>query len=239
MKENVRKALVLGGTGAVGSAVVRALSAASVATHFTYHQNEEKARALAEETGAVPHRIDLVEKNAVGSLAEALHQNGNAPDVVVHAAGVVRAARVDLATDEDWDVTMAVHARAAFQVCRDFGKQMAERGRGDIVLVSALDRTQSLPIPTTFAASQGTVSALAMAAGKDLGSRGVRVNVVALGLLDAGIGKELDPKLVADYKTLSALRRLGTAEEAARTIRFLALENTYLNGKVLSVNGGI
>ena len=96
-----------------------------------------------------------------------------------------------------------------------------------------------MPIPATFAASQGLVAALAMAAGKDLGSRGVRVNVVALGLLDAGMGRRSNPKLVADYKNLSALRRLGTPEEAARTIAWVALQNTYSNGKVLSVNGGI
>ena len=239
MSEPKRRALVLGGTGAVGSAVMRALSAAAIPLHFTYHENEEKARTLAEETGAAAHRVDLRDVSALPALASALEQRGEAPDVVVHCAGALRVSSLDAATDEDWEATMTIHGRAAFQVCRDFGKRMAARGRGDIVLVSALDRTQSLPIPATFAASQGLVAALAMAAGKDLGSRGVRVNVVALGLLDAGIGTALDPKLVADYKNLSALRRLGTPEEAARTIAWVALQNTYSNGKVLSVNGGI
>lgn len=239
MNGHGRKALVIGGTGAVGSAVVRELSRAAIPVHFTYHQNEEKAKALQAETSAVGRHLDLLKQNAIQSLAQALRNEDASPDIVVFCAGVVRPARIDEASDEDWEATMAIHGRAAFHVCRDFGKQMAERGRGEIVLISALDRTQSLPIPATFAASQGLVSALVMAAGKDLGVRGVRVNAVALGLLDAGIGKQLDPKLIADYKSLSALRRLGTAEEAARTIAWVALQNTYLNGKVVSANGGI
>lgn len=239
MNGHGRRALVLGGTGAVGSAVVRELSRAAIPVHFTYHQNEEKAKALQAETSAMGRHLDLTKPNAISSLAEALLHEGASPDIVVFCAGVVRPARIDQATDEDWETTMAIHGRAAFQVCRDFGKQMAERGRGELLLVTALDRTQSLPIPATFAASQGLVSALVMAAGKDLGPRGVRVNAIALGLLDAGIGRELDPKLITDYKSLSALRRLGTPEEAARTIGWLALQNTYLNGKVVSANGGI
>lgn len=239
MSEQSRRALVLGGTGAVGSAVVGELSRAAIPVHFTYYQNEERARAITNETGASCQRVDLFEKGAMAALAQSLDHAGLAPDIVVLCTGAVHARRIDMATDDDWEATLAVHGRAAFQVCRDFGKQMAARGRGDIVLVSALDRAQSLPIPATFAASQGLVSALAMAAAKDLGALGVRINVVALGLLETGIGAKLEPKLVADYKSLSALRRLGRAEEAAKTIAYLALHNTYLNGKVFSANGGI
>jgi NAD(P)-dependent dehydrogenase (short-subunit alcohol dehydrogenase family) len=65
------------------------------------------------------------------------------------------------------------------------------------------------------------------------------VNTVALGLLSSGIGTRLDAKLVEDYIAMSALRRLGEAGEVAKTITWLALNNTYLNGKVVSVNGGI
>jgi NAD(P)-dependent dehydrogenase (short-subunit alcohol dehydrogenase family) len=107
------------------------------------------------------------------------------------------------------------------------------------VLVGAIDRTQSIPLPIHFAASQGALSAMTMTLGRELGPQGIRVNMVALGLLDAGLSSEISPKLVADYQSYSALRRVGRPEEAARAILWLALENTYMNGEVLSVNGGI
>jgi 3-oxoacyl-[acyl-carrier protein] reductase len=239
MNQEKRRVLVLGGTGAVGRALVRTLVPAGVSTVFTYCASEARAEEIAAENGARKVRLDLRDRAALPNLARTLDAESALPDVVIHCATVVRQARVDAATDDDWEETMGVNARSAFQVCREFGGRMAERGGGDIIFVSALDRTQSLPIPAVFAASQGLVSALSMAAAKDLGGRGVRVNAVALGLLDAGIGTNLDKKLVEDYLAMSALRRLGNAGEVAQTITWLALNNTYLNGKVVSVNGGI
>ena len=238
MNESKRKALVLGGTGAVGSAVLAELRRAGIPSAFTYHQAEARARALETDLSARALRLDLTDPASLGRLAASLEAEGALPDVVIHCAAIVRTTRVFEATDDDWEATMTINARSVFQVCREFGRRLEGRG-GDLVFVSALDRTQSLPVPAIFAASQGATSALVMAAAKDLGPRGVRANVVALGLLDAGIGKELDPKLADEYRNFSALRRLGTPEEAAKTITWFALHNTYTNGKVLSANGGI
>jgi 3-oxoacyl-[acyl-carrier protein] reductase len=83
------------------------------------------------------------------------------------------------------------------------------------------------------------LAALTMALAKELGPRGIRVNMAALGVLDSGLSRDLDIKLLADYQVFSALRRCGTPAEAARAILWLALENSYMNGKVLPVNGGI
>jgi len=233
-----RAALVLGGTGAVGSAVLAELTRAGVPARFTYQNDEARARALEAEFSARAHRLDLADPAALPALAASLDTEGALPDVVIHCAAIVCTTRVFEASDAEWDAVMSINVRSAFQVCREFGRRLEGRG-GDLVFLSALDRTQSLPVPAVFAASQGALSALVMAAAKDLGPRGVRANVVALGLLDAGIGKELDPKLADEYRSFSALRRLGTPEEAAKTITWFALHNTYTNGKVFSANGGI
>lgn len=239
MNQEKRRALVLGGTGAVGQAVVRELAQSGLLPIFTYHSSEARAAEMAKEHDARPVQLDLCDVSALAKLAGQLEAENSFPHIVIHCATVVRQARVDEASDEDWQATIDINARSAFQVCREFGGRLAKAGGGEIIFVSALDRTQSLPIPAVFAASQGLVSALAMSAAKDLGSRGVRVNVVALGLLGTGIGANLDKKLVEDYLAMSALRRLGDAGEVAKTIGWLALNNTYVNGKVLSVNGGI
>jgi 3-oxoacyl-[acyl-carrier protein] reductase len=227
---------VLGGSGTVGAEVVKALAAAGVATTFTHHLSVERARALAAETGATTVACDLREPAAVRALVAALDP---APGIFVHCAGVSRAASLGETTDEDWDAAFAVNCRAPFLAVQALAaRRPADAPPLMAVMVGALDRTQSLPMPVAFAATQGALPALAMALAKELGPRAL-VNVVALGVLEGGLSREVAPKLVNDYKTFSALRRLGTAAEAARPILWLALENTYVSGKVITVNGGI
>ncbi len=232
MQSDVKRALVLGGTGTVGSAVLRELARRSVPAVFTYHRSDDKARMLAAELGHTAARVDLADAAATTAFLDA-----QAPvDLAIHCAGVsagLALPEIDVAT---WQHAMAVNVQSAFLVCRWIA---ARAKRCDVVLVGGLDRAQSLPLPAHFAASQGALSALAMAVAHEVGPHDIRVNVVALGPLDSGISQGLAARRRKDYETFSALRRPGTAEEVAKTIVWLALENTFIQGKVLSVNGGV
>ncbi len=236
---NPSKALVLGGTGAVGSAVLRGLHEAGIPTAFTWHRSRERAKVLASELDMRPVEVDLADAAATRAALRDLAGDGFAANVLVHCAGVNTSAPLATLTDEDWDLVQAVNCRSAFIAVQALAPRMAQEKEGHIVLIGALDRAQSAPMPIHFAASQGGLSALAMAVAKELGPKGVRINLVSLGLLDAGLSREVSPKLVADYKSFSALRRVGRPDEVARAILWLALENTYMNGRVLPVNGGL
>lgn len=236
---NPPRALVFGGTGSVGTEVLRGLARANVPTAFTWHQSRERAHTLSSELSMRSVQVDLMDAAATRAALRGLREEGFVPNLFIHCAGVNQGASLADITDERWSKTMAVNCQSAFIACQELGPAMAQAGEGHIVLVGALDRTQSAPSPVHFAASQGALSSLAMAVAKELGPKGVRVNLVVLGLLEAGLSREVGQKLVADYKGFSALRRLGRPEEAAKAILWLALENTYMNGKVLPVNGGI
>jgi 3-oxoacyl-[acyl-carrier protein] reductase len=219
--------------------VLRGLARANVPTAFTWHQSRDRAQALASELSMRSVQVDLSDAAETRAALRGLREEGFAPNLFIHCAGVNQGASLADITDERWSRTMAVNCQSAFIACQELGPAMAQAGEGHIVLVGALDRTQSAPSPVHFAASQGALSALAMAVAKELGPKGVRVNLVVLGLLETGLSREVGQKLVADYKGFSALRRLGRPDEAAKAIMWLALENTYMNGKVLPVNGGI
>ena len=238
MRALVKRALVFGGSGAVGAFVVRGLARHSIATTFTFLKAREKAEALAAETGARAVSLDLREPGAIRALIGSLDAEG-APELFIHCAAVSRAAKLAEITADDWDTAVAVNCRAAFVACQELAPRFAKAGGGEVVLVGALDRGQSLPMPIHFAASQGMLPAMAMALAKELGPLGARVNVVALGPLDSGMSASLPQKMMDDYRAFSALRRVGTPLEAARAILWLALENRYVSGRVMAVNGGI
>jgi 3-oxoacyl-[acyl-carrier protein] reductase len=218
------RALVIGGTGAIGSAVLRGLAKKRVPTTFTYRSNETKARALASELDARPVALDLTDLAAVRSF-----------DLAGITALVFCAASSFSNDETDDEITRAltVSVHAPLVMARGLG------GPANVVFVGALHAGQSLPLSAPFAAAQGALGPLAMALAKELGPRDVRVNLVTGGLTNGGISASIAPARIADYERFSALRRLGTAEEIAEPILWLALDNTYVSGKVFPANGGI
>lgn len=224
------RALVLGGTGVIGSAVVRGLRARGVETTFTFHTNQAKATEL----GGPSVKVDLTDPDAIAPLFASTF------DVLVHCAAVHPLGRFADLGAEDFDTPVALAGRATFLAVRAFSARLvAEKRPGHVVLVGALERAQSLPLSAPFAAAQGMLGPLAMSLAKELGPHGILVNLVAGGLVGDGVSRVLDAESIETYRKLSALHRLGRAEEIAAPVLFLALDNRYMTGKTLAANGGI
>jgi 3-oxoacyl-[acyl-carrier protein] reductase len=227
MPADVKRALVLGGTGTVGRHVLRSFAEQQIPTTFTYFRSADRARMLSEELGQRAVPLDLADLPAFQSFLRGLDE---VPRIVVHAAAIL---------SDDFAASHAVNVQSAYVAARELAPRLEKAGGGDIVFLGALDRTQSLPIPAAFAATQGALAAMTMALAKELGPKGIRVNMVASGLLGEGLSTRLDPKLIEDFKAFSAFRRTGAASEVARAVRWLACENSYMTGRVVPVNGGI
>ncbi len=239
--EGADVALVLGGSGTVGSAVVRALGAAGFRTHFTYYGSTARAEAISAACpSAVGVRVDLRRDEEIRTLFRRLDGEGVTPRLLVHCAAVSHARKLTEISTGDWEEVLAVGPRAALAACQELAPRLARAGLGgEIVLVGALDRGQSLPLPVHFAGAQGMLGAMTMALAKELGPLDIRVNLLALGPLGAGLSQQLPDGALGDFKNFSALRRLGSPDEVARAVLWLGRRNTFMTGKVLAVNGGI
>jgi 3-oxoacyl-[acyl-carrier protein] reductase len=234
-----RRALVLGGSGAVGGAVVEALAGRGVDVAFTFHSGRERGLALSRAHGARALAVDLAHPDAVRGLVRGLDAEGQGPDILVHAAAITRAPKLADLGDDDWAAMLAVNVTSAIVAAQALAPGLAARGGGDLIFLGGLDRAQSVAAPIGYAATQGALAAMTMALAKELGASGVRANLLALGILEQGLSRGMDEALLADYRRFSALRRTGTPAEVARVVAWLALDNRYITGRVIPVNGGL
>lgn len=233
-----RRALVLGGSGYVGGAVVRELRSRDVDVWYTYHVNEAAARGLAESSGAHAVACDLSEPASVKAAVEAASKEGPL-SVLVHAAGRFAGEAVMDVTTSGLDRVMQLAVRAPFLAVQEILRTKEKDARADVIFVGALDAGQSLPLPPHFAAGEGAKSALAMSLAKELGPSNVRVNAVSVGVLEGGMSGTLSEAMAKDFAAFSALGRRGSATEVARVIAFVALDSDFLTGKTIPVNGGL
>jgi 3-oxoacyl-[acyl-carrier protein] reductase len=235
-----RRALVTGGTRGIGAAIARALAAAGAEVTATASSEESRARAAAEPAlaGIALVPVDLADRAATEAFAAERAQQPF--DVLVNNAGINKialAGDLDLA---DWDRIQAVNVRAPLVLSRALVGGMAEQGWGRIVNISSVFGDVSRSQRAAYTASKYALRGLTRTLALDYATRGVLVNAVAPGFIDTELTRAV---LGADGMRAMAervpLRRLGTPDEIARVVTFLASDaNTYLTGQHLVVDGG-
>jgi NAD(P)-dependent dehydrogenase (short-subunit alcohol dehydrogenase family) len=237
-----RNVIVFGGSGTVGRAICAQLVADGARVGFTYHQNEGVAQSLLSELpGSVAAQTDLAATESTLAAFRSLRQQLGELHGFVHAATLTSAApqpqfeKITEADDAAFDRLLAVNVKSAFVACRELARDFS----GNIVFLGSIDGTKSVPAPAAYAASKGALSALARALSKELGPRGVKLNVVAPGVLEAGSSHSLPADLRAEYLKHCGLRRYGKVSEVAGLVSWLALHNTYITGQTLVVDGAL
>jgi NAD(P)-dependent dehydrogenase (short-subunit alcohol dehydrogenase family) len=242
MSSTERNVIVFGGSGTVGRATCAQLVADGARVGFTYHKNEGVAQSLLSELpGSVAVQADLTSTEGTLVAFRSLRQQLGELHGFVHAATLTSAApeprfeKITEADDAAFDRLLAVNVKSAFVACRELARDFT----GNIVFLGSIDGTKSVPAPAAYAASKGALSALARALSKELGPRGVKLNVVAPGVLEAGSSHSLPADLRAEYLKHCGLRRYGKVSEVAGLVSWLALHNTYITGQTLVVDGAL
>ena len=229
----MKRVFVLGGSTHLGGEIVRALVAGGAEVVASYR----RGRARVEELGARAIQLDAADATSVRRALAGLATEWGPPDAFVHALSVGGPCALGDVTDDEWRRVQDVNVRSAAIAVQELAPRMT--GGGEVIFTAAIDGIQPVPAPMHFAASQAAIQGMTRALAKELGPRGLRVNLVVVGVLEGGLATALAPKLIADSKTFSALGRTGTAAEVARAVRWLALENRYMTGQTMSLTGGL
>ena len=193
---------------------------------------------------ALALKADLADAVAVGALSTALPPISERLDVLVPAAGAVGTWRetAELAV-ADWDRYLAVDLSGAFYAIRAALPHLRKAGGGAIVAISSIAAQMCQARNVQGAAAKAGVEAMVRVVAREEGRRGIRANAVAVGLTDTEMGRaafaEWGPETTERIIRGIPLRRIGTPEEVARVVCFLAgPDGAYITGKVLQVDGG-
>lgn len=232
-------ALVTGAGGGLGEAIARHLAREGWRLAIA-DRDGAAAEALARELpGARAYALDVRDEPAVEAMLDAL---GEAPDGVVNNAGIVRFGPLLEHRIEDFRDVLDVNLVGTFIVARAAGRRMAARGSGAIVNITSLNAVAPSPDAGAYPASKAAVALLTQHLALALGPRGVRVNAVGPGFIDAGMSAPIyaDPAARAARSAAVPLRSLGEATDVASVVAFLLSDGArYVTGQHMLVDGGV
>lgn len=236
--------LITGAATGIGraAALLFAADGYNVAVH--YNKSEKEALALCEQIAAqggraVAVRADVADAAHVNAMTRRVIDVFGRIDVLVNNAGVAQTKLFTDLTANDWDTMFDVNVKGVFNCCQTVLPGMISRKAGCIVNVSSVWGMVGASCEVHYSAAKAAVIGLTKALAKELGPSGIRVNCVAPGVIETRMIDGLDGETRAALKDDTPLCRLGTAEDVAQTIRFLASENSsFMTGQVLSPNGG-
>jgi NAD(P)-dependent dehydrogenase (short-subunit alcohol dehydrogenase family) len=235
-----RVALVTGGSGAVGGAIVRRFSQDGLKVAFTFLHHQERAEQLQNETNALGVQADLTDRVQVKETVQKVLEAFGHIDVLVNNAGLTQVMPFALIEEEDWDQVLTANLKTMFLVTKEVIRSMISRKRGVVINIGSLAGHRLLEVPVHYATAKAGVSGFTLSLAKELSRYNIRVNEVIPGLLSKGVGELVPEKERAEYLRYCATGRPGEPEEVAEAVAFLASEKAqYINAQRIFVDGGI
>jgi len=242
---NGKTALVTGGSGGIGRAVVLRLAAEGANVVVHYAKNAESAAKAVEEAQkfgvqalALQADVSLAEQ-AERLVSETIDALGGL-DILVNNAGITRDGLLVRMKDEDWDAVINTNLKGAFNCSRAAAKQMLRKRWGRIINISSVVGLIGNPGQANYCASKAGLIGFTKALAKELGPRGITVNAVAPGFITtemtASLPEDVRQRMLANIP----LGFFGEPRDVAAAVAFLASDDArYINGHVLQVDGGL
>ena len=238
-------ALVTGSSRGLGRAIARVLAREGADVAVNYARDEAAAAAAVDELHALgrrawAHRASVSDKAAVRAMVAAVVEQAGGIDILVNNAGHGQVVPLALMEEEDWDSMMSTHLKGAFLCTQAVLRGMVKRRAGRIINVSSLAGVKMMEAPVHYATAKAGLNGFTESLAKEIGRYGITVNAVAPGILDEGVSDNLPEARKEEYLRHCAMRRVGTLEEAAEVVAFLASDRaSYLNGATIVIDGAV
>lgn len=238
-------AVITGASGGIGAEIAKRLSDDGFSVALIYNKNAEKAAALADEIknfsgSAEAYRCDIRNSGEVNAVTKKIECEFGEISVLVNNAGIsVQKLFTDI-TDDDWLDMINTNLSGAFYFCRAVLPYFIHRKAGKIINISSMWGETGGSCEVHYSAAKAGIIGLSKALAKEVAPSGITVNVVSPGVINTEMVTKLGKDTVDMLREEIPVMRLGTPEDVANAVSFLADDkSSYITGQVISVNGGI
>lgn len=240
-----KNALVTGGSRGIGRTICESLAEVGCNVAFTYRSSSADAKTLADSlrgrgVQVMSFQGDAADSAAAQAAVDELVKEWGSIDILVNNAGITRDGLMLRVGEQDWDDVINTNLKSVFNFCKAAYRPLMKQRSGKIINISSVVGVMGNPGQTNYAASKAGIIGFSKSLGKELGSRGINVNVVAPGYIETDMTAAL-PVAARDAMLAAVpLGRPGTPADVAAAVLFLASpQSDYITGHVLHVDGGL
>jgi 3-oxoacyl-[acyl-carrier protein] reductase len=244
-KLDTQVAIVTGGSGALGRAISTALATegAAVVVHYASHRDKAEAvvGAISEMGGrAASVQADLATPEGARQLVASALESFGKIDILVNNAGMIRDTLILRMKDEDWSTVLHTNLSSAFYCTKAVLREFVRQHGGRIINIASIVAEVGNPGQANYVAAKAGLIGLTKAVAREVATRGITVNAVAPGFIEAGMTSRLSPEQSRAHIEQVPLGRAGKPEEVAAAVVFFASDDAaYITGQVLNVDGGL
>ena len=237
--------LITGASRGIGAECARAFAKAGYDVAINYRRSAEKAAALVDEikaygVNAICVQADVADSAQVKLMFEAIRSELGAVDILINNAGIAHTGLLTDMTDDEWQRLINTDLSGTFYCCREALRDMIRAHSGVIINIASMWGEVGASCEAAYSASKAGVIGLTKALAKEVGPSGIRINAVSPGVVMTDMMADYTQDEINALKDETPLNALGTPEDIAEAVLFLASEKArFITGQVLSVNGGM
>ncbi len=240
-----KRAFITGGTRGIGAAICEVFAREGADVAFNYNSRDDLAKeikAKVEAAGRECHsfKTSVTDRDGMKQLVRDLNHSWGFTDIVVNNAAVNKADNFVTTTEKSWDWVIDTNVNGLFAVTKPFYKMMVREKKGSILNITSIGAMSSLPTSVHYATSKAAMIGFTKCLSREAGQFNVAVNAIAAGIFDTDLGNTLPERLLMAHEGWVSRGRLGEPAELAEFAAFMVSDrNSYMNGEVVIVDGGV
>lgn len=239
-----KRVFVSGGTRGIGAAVCEVFAREGADVAFNYNSRDDLAEEVRRKIEAYGRRtlafkVSVTDRYGMKHIAREIADAWDGVNILVNNAAVNKPDNFATTTDKSWDWVVDTNVNSLFAVTKPFYKQMIRKRSGTILNITSIGAIRALPTSVHYATSKAAMIGFTKCLSREAANFGITVNAIAAGIFDTDLGNTLPEHLLKAHTNWVSLGRLGEPKELAEFAAFIVSpRNSYMNGEIITVDGG-